>query len=113
MTLTTIFYLDFLTVISRIITITSYACRYLTVTLFISNNGKSCFIHWPINHISRCLNVKKLKRSFDKFGELKLFELLDKWSVLALSSVCIHMIAVATVCVMRVATIVRYRKHPS
>ena len=25
-------YLDFLTVISRIITVTSYACRYLTVT---------------------------------------------------------------------------------
>ena len=38
--ISTIFYLDFLTVISRIITVTRYACRYLTVTLFISNNGK-------------------------------------------------------------------------
>ena len=39
----TIFYLDFLTVISRIITVTRYACRYLTVTFFISNNGKPCY----------------------------------------------------------------------
>ena len=31
-------YLDFLTIISRIITVTSYACGYLTITLFISNN---------------------------------------------------------------------------
>ena len=44
--ISTIFYLDFLTVISRIITVTRYACRYLTVTLFISNNGRPWMCYW-------------------------------------------------------------------
>ena len=38
--MSTMSHLDFLTVTSRIITFTSYACRHLTVTLSISNNGK-------------------------------------------------------------------------